>query len=204
MFGGGPQTNCRSIPLMRPYNKQAAMFSHSPTNGHHGFRTLNPGRRSWSRAVTPIKPPHHLPPGASMPTYVPYKSVHAPMRSHSTPPLLTASSTKFATQTFPVLKRVPSTLEVTLASRRSWTGDELEVIIRDKIQEKTKSGNGQTLMALRLFGAGASANEQEITPSMFQDTLSRMLNTEVNHEEAMRLFVKYIFPIFPHASHFTP
>jgi len=46
-------------------------------------------------------------------------------------------------------------------------------------------------MALRLFGAGASANEQEITPSMFQDTLSRMLNTEVNHEEAMRLFVKY-------------
>lgn len=46
-------------------------------------------------------------------------------------------------------------------------------------------------MALRLFGAGASAKEQEITPSMFQSTLSKMLNTHVNEEESMRLFVKY-------------
>jgi len=186
----GTQTKGRSIPLGRPYLKQAAMFSPNPDNGHHMTRQLHQqGRRSWSRVNTPSKPPHHLPPGAGMsglyaPAYVPYKSIRFAGRSKSTPPMI-------ATMTVPPVIRKPSTDEVCLAARRTWTGDELEILVRDKIQEKTRSGNGQTLMALRLFGAGASANEQEITPLMFQQTLSKMLNTQVQEEESMRLFVKY-------------
>merc|ERR1712196_500676 len=55
----------------------------------------------------------------------------------------------------------------------TWTGDELETMVRDKIQMKTHGGNGQMLMALRLFESAAAG---EITPEMFQSALTRLLN----------------------------
>jgi len=74
-------------------------------------------------------------------------------------------------------------------ARRTWTADQLETLIRDKIQMKTTGGNGQMLTALRIFGAGASG--KDITPQMFQSTITRLLNTDVSEEEAMDLFNKY-------------
>jgi len=63
-------------------------------------------------------------------------------------------------------------------------------MIREKIQIKTAGGNGQILMALRLFEVDANSGG-EITPSMFQAALSRLLCTEITEEEAMNLFNKY-------------
>jgi len=70
----------------------------------------------------------------------------------------------------------------------TWTGDQLEQMVRDKIQMKTAGGNGQILTALRLFEAEAAG---EITPEMFQTALSKLLNTDISLEEAMGLFNKY-------------
>lgn len=108
-----------------------------------------------------------------------------PSRSPSPPNLAARRRTQQAAEGAPSPPSSPTELRQCLVT---WTGDQLEEMVRDRIQQKTHGGNGQALMALRLFGAQASS---EITPEMFRSALSRLLNTEITHQEALGLFNKY-------------
>merc|ERR1711871_1147274 len=100
-----------------------------------------------------------------------YRSV-SPPRSFSPTASVSPKSTSPTSPTSPGGSRV----------RRSWTGDELEQLIREKIQERTHGGNGQMLTALRLFGGKASAGG-EINPHQFLVSLQKLLNTDIDEEE---------------------
>merc|ERR1712046_200163 len=114
-----PQSKGRPLPLVGPYNKQAAIFSH----GHHSYKARSPGPRSWSRVHTPETGHRRMgnmnafrATGPTVPGFVPYRKLGA--RSASVPPA------------HPAMRRTLSNEEVALSCRRSWTGDELEQLVR--------------------------------------------------------------------------
>jgi len=72
-------------------------------------------------------------------------------------------------------------------ARRTWDKDQLETLLRDKINQKTAGSNGKILQAIRLF----DRDNGIITAAAWRRALPKLVGIELKDEESMSLFNKY-------------
>ena len=73
----------------------------------------------------------------------------------------------------------------------TWSAQELQRQIQDKIRQHTSGKLGISLEAFKLFCNDPEADAGNIDFSQFHETLNRMLNTQIRYEDAKGLFDRY-------------
>ena len=75
----------------------------------------------------------------------------------------------------------------TEGARRTWNPEELQELLRDKINQKTAGANNRVLSAIRLFDREAGV----ITAESWCRTLPRLVQVKLSREESLDLFDAY-------------